>query len=227
MRTASPLLDLVLFRSPAFAAALASGFLMFITISPVILLVPFYLSLILHLPAGEIGTRLIVIPAISAAMAPICGILADRMGVRTLAGIGATVAAVGLSMLVALPDAGSTWPLVAALAVIGIGQSLFLVPNNSSVYGAAPRERYGVVGATIALNRNLAQSFGQAIAGAIWTVVVRAAAGGGSELEAPVEALMTGFRTVFGIGVACAFVAFVVAVIVRPTSAVPAEGGAR
>jgi EmrB/QacA subfamily drug resistance transporter len=226
-RTASPLLDLVLFRTPAFAAALASGFLMFITISPVILLVPFYLSLILHLPAGEIGTRLIVIPAISAAMAPICGILADRMGVRTLAGIGATVAAVGLSMLVALPDAGSTWPLVAALAVIGIGQSLFLVPNNSSVYGAAPRERYGVVGATIALNRNLAQSFGQAIAGAIWTVVVRAAAGGGSELEAPVEALMTGFRTVFGIGVACAFVAFVVAVIVRPTSAVPAEGGAR
>jgi MFS family permease len=149
-------------------------------------------------------------------MAPICGILADRMGVRTLAGVGATVAAVGLSMLVALPVSGSTWPLVAALAVIGVGQSLFLVPNNSSVYGAAPRERYGVVGATIALNRNLAQSFGQAIAGATWTAVVRAAADGGSEFEAPVEALMTGFRTVFGIGVACAVVAFIVATIVRP-----------
>ena len=232
VRTASPLLDLVLFRTPAFAAALASAFLMFITISPVILMVPFYLSLVLHLPAGEIGTRLIVIPAISAAMAPICGVLADRMGVRTLAGIGATVAAVGLSMLVALPVSGSTWPLVAALAVIGVGQSLFLVPNNSSVYGAAPRERYGVVGATIALNRNMAQSLGQAIAGATWTVVVRAASGGGSELDAPVEALMVGFRTVFGTGVACAVVAFIVAVIVRPapiasTPAAPAVGGAR
>jgi hypothetical protein len=62
----------------------------------------------------------------------------------------------------------------------------------------------------------LAQSFGQAIAGATWTAVVRAAADGGSEFEAPVEALMTGFRTVFGIGVACAVVAFIVATIVRP-----------
>ena len=217
-RAIAPLVDLALFRTPAFVAALGSGFMLFLTISPVILLVPFYLSLVLHLPPGEIGARLIVIPAISAAMAPVCGILADRFGVRTLAGIGATTVAAGLAGLVALPDAGSTLPLVGAMALIGVGQSLFLVPNNNSIYGAAPRERYGVVGATIALNRNLAQAFGQALAGALWTVIVRAAAGGGSELDAPVAALMTGFRTVFAVGVACAVVAFIVAVVVRPSA---------
>ncbi|GDX69032.1 hypothetical protein LBMAG38_01230 [Chloroflexota bacterium] len=104
--------------------------------------------------------------------------------------------------------------------MIGIGQSLFLVPNNSAIYESAPRERYGLVGGMVALNRNLAQSFGQATAGALWTGVVLANAPAGiSELEAPSFALMLGFQTVFAVSVVCAAAAFVVAVIVRPPRA--------
>lgn len=216
-RVAFPLIDLVLFQSKGFVAALASAFLLFITLAPVGLLVPFYLALVLHLPASQIGARLIVLPATSAAIAPISGYLSDRIGVRTLAGIGATTTALGLLSLVFLPDAGTTTPLIISLLVIGIGQSLFLVPNNSAIYESALRERYGLVGGMVALNRNIAQSFGQATGGALWTVVVRANAPAGvSELEAPSAALMLGFQTVFAVSVVCAAVAFIVAVIVRP-----------
>ena len=219
-RVAHPLIDQVLFKSKGFVAALASAFLLFITLAPVGLLVPFYLALVLHLPASQIGARLIVIPATSAAIAPISGYLSDRIGVRTLAGIGATTTALGLLSLVFLPDAGTTTPLLISLLVIGIGQSLFLVPNNSAIYESAPRERYGLVGGMVALNRNLAQSFGQATAGALWTGVVLANAPAGiSELEAPSSALMLGFQTVFAVSVVCAAAAFVVAVIVRPPRA--------
>ena len=220
-RVPQPTIDLSLFRNRGFSAAALSAFLSFLAISPVTLLMPFYYQLVLGLPADETGLLLVAIPATVALLAPLSGSLSDQFGSRIIASAGMAIEALGLFLLVFLPASGSPLSAALRLVVVGVGLAFFQSPNSSALFGSVPRSRLGLVGGFQALTRNLGQSLGQVVSGAVWTILVLAAAvDAPSAVQAPAEAMMTGFRAVFAGSAALGLVAMVTSAVGRPREGV-------
>jgi hypothetical protein len=136
------------------------------------------------------------------------------------------IEAVGLASLVFLPTQGPAVLAALRLVIVGVGIALFQSPNSSALFGSVPPARLGVVGGFQALTRNLGQSLGQAIAGAVWSaVVVGVAVGAGGEVlaggavAAPPEAMMAGFRIVFGASTVLTLIGALVSLLGRPRRA--------
>jgi hypothetical protein len=134
------------------------------------------------------------------------------------------VEALGLATLVFLPARGSPLWAAARLAIVGVGLAFFQSPNSSALFGSVPRSQLGTVGGFQALTRNLGQSLGQVIAGATWSIVVLAAAGGASRtaVEAPPAAMIAGFRLVFAWSAGLGVAAMLTSLVGRPRAARPA-----
>ncbi len=236
VRVPQPTVDLNLFRNRGFAAATLSAFLAFLAIAPVVLLMPFYYQLVLDVPVDQSGLLLIAIPATTVFLAPISGMLSDRLGSRLLASAGLLLEAVGLASLIVLPLDGPAGLVALRLVLVGVGMALFQSPNSSAMFGSVPPSRLGVVGGFQALTRNLGQSLGQAIAGVVWSAVVLAASAGmgtpdpeGGAIGAPPEAMLVGFSTVFAVSTVLVLIAASVSLLGRPRSPAPAAvaAGAR
>ena len=98
LRSSSPLIDLKLFRNPGFGLANVLNVLSSATMFAVWLLVPFYLVEVLGFGAIASGAILTVTPACTAAVAPLAGRLADRLGTASVSSAGLGVEAVGLAV---------------------------------------------------------------------------------------------------------------------------------
>ena len=205
-RAAQPMVDLALFRNRAFAGAALSCWLNFMAVAPTVLLMPFYGAFVLGLRADEVGLMLVAAPAVAIVLAPVGGMLGDRFGARPVAALGQAITAAGLASLLILPERPADGGTVAAavhaavsLGVVGAGSALFTAPNSAALFDASPAARMGLVGGLWALTRNLGSAIGQAAAGALWSIVAVAAAGGAALIatQAPPEALLAGFRAAF------------------------------
>lgn len=173
LRAASPLLDAVLFRHRIFLTALISLILFYLAIFSVNVLMPFYLENLCHFPSGQVGLLLTPIPLSLALIAPFTGRLSDRIGSRYLTALGFTVICSGLLFLCQLGTHSSLWEIEWRLAVIGIGQAIFISPNNGTLLKSSPRAKLGLASGALATSRTIGQSVSIALAGAIF-----AAAGG-------------------------------------------------
>jgi len=191
-QSAHPLLDLGLFRQPAFAAGIASGLLSYLVMFGALFVVPFFLENARRVGAGLAGVELTVMPFALGLTAPVAGRLADRLGARplTVGGMALTAGALG-AMAVAHDH---TWLVVVELAVLGIGLGAFTPPNNASIMGAAPRARSGMAAGVL----NMTRGFGTAVGLAATAAVFGAAAGTGQASPA---------RTTTGFALACLFLA--------------------
>jgi EmrB/QacA subfamily drug resistance transporter len=167
-RSSAPILDLELFRSATFRAALATLVLSFLALFGVAFLTPFYLEELRHLSTEESGLMMLAYPSMIAIFAPFTGALSDRIGTRLLAPLGMGMAALALGLL---GGVGAETPLgwvVVFLGMGGLAQALFQPANNSALLGAAPRERQGLAGGLLATGRVLGQSLGIALSGAVF-----------------------------------------------------------
>jgi len=169
-----PLIELSLFRIRAFAAGLTSVAIAFAGLFTATFLLPFLLEQGKGYTPLEAGLLITPIPLMTAIVAPFSGALSDRIGSRLPASLGIAVMAVGLFALTTLPPAFTVADLVWRLAVVGIGQGLFMSPNSSAVLGAVPPRRVGTASGTLAEARIDGQAFGIALSGAIVAVRVPA-----------------------------------------------------
>ena len=166
-RADQPMIDLALFRIRAFSAGLASVIIAFAGLFTATFLLPFLLEQGSGFSPLEAGLLLTPIPIMTALVAPFSGSLSDRIGQRLPASIGIATMAVGLLSLTQLPTSFAIPDLVWRLALIGIGQGLFMSPNSSAVLGSVPHRRIGTASGTLAQARIDGQAFGIAISGAI------------------------------------------------------------
>ncbi len=167
LRAAEPMLDLALFRIRAFAAGNASLVVAFAGLFTATFLLPFLLEQGSGFTPLEAGLLITPIPIATAIVAPFSGSLSDRIGPRVPASLGIATMTLGMVALAGLPTEFAVPDLVWRLALVGVGQGLFMSPNSSAVLGAVPRARLGTASATLAQMRINGQALGVAASGAI------------------------------------------------------------
>ncbi len=182
-RVREPLLDLRLFRSRALSVGLTTGFLTFVSISGVILLMPFYLEGVLGYAPRQVGLLMAVIPMVLVVAAPIAGWAADRFGERPVTVAGLTSLLAGYLLVGGLSEDTTVPVYLLSFLPVGLGMGTFQTPNNSAIMGAVKRARSGTAGGLLALMRNLGQVLGISVLASLWAArtVARADAPLGSE----------------------------------------------
>ena len=162
-----PMIDLALFRIRPFTAGLASVVVAFAGLFTATFLLPFLLQQARGFSPIEAGLLLTPVPITMALVAPFSGAASDRFGPRVLASAGMAIMVLGLLSLALLPLDFALWDLIWRLALLGLGQGLFMSPNSSAVLGSVPRPRVGTASGTLAQMRVNGQTLGIALSGAI------------------------------------------------------------
>jgi EmrB/QacA subfamily drug resistance transporter len=176
-RSASPILDLRLFRSRALTIGLASGLTTFVSISGVILLMPFYLEGVRGYSPAHVGLLMAVVPVVLVVMAPLSGAAADRFGERPVTVVGMIAIFIGYLAVGTLGTATTAVGYVLRFLPVGLGMGIFQTSNNSAIMGAVPRGSSGVGGGLLSLTRYLGQVLGTAVLASIWAARSLARAG--------------------------------------------------
>src|SRR5262249_57458715 len=97
------------------------------------------------------------------------GGLADRLGARLLTTTGMALTAAGMWLLAHLGAIPAGASLAAGLALVGVGQGLFSVPNASALLSLVPPERLGLASGLQGTTRNLGLASGVAFTPAMLT----------------------------------------------------------
>jgi EmrB/QacA subfamily drug resistance transporter len=169
---AEPMLPLRLFRVRSFTAASAVGFLMSGAIFGAAFLTVQYFQLGLGYSPLATGLRLLPWTATPMLVAPLAGVLADRIGPRPLMVAGLLMQAAGLAWVAAVASAtGIAYGrLVIPLILAGVGISLVLPTASTAVLNSAGPADIGRASGV----GNTMQRFGAAFGIAIVTVVFTA-----------------------------------------------------
>ncbi len=172
LQAPSPMLDLRLFKRRIFALGVLTGWISFLSNSPVRFLIPFFLQPVLGFSPAQMGLLLAPGALAMIIMGPLSGRLSDRYGWRIFNVGGNLVSASGLILLATVTVDAHVAMVVSAFVLSSMGMGIFNSPNSSSIFSAVEREKFGVVGALTQLMRNSANVTSIAIATAIVTATM-------------------------------------------------------
>jgi EmrB/QacA subfamily drug resistance transporter len=173
----APMMDLSLFRHRSFSLNLFTGFLSFVAIAGVVLLLPFYLQLVMGLSQRQVGLLMGVVPSVLAVLGPLSGTLADRFGTRPVSLVGLALLVLGYLSLTRLDVFSTPSQFVWYLLPVGLGMGTFQSPNNTAIMNTAPRARLGIASGMLSMTRTLGQLTGIALLGAFFAARLQAHAG--------------------------------------------------
>jgi len=172
-RTEQPMLPLWLFRNRVFSGGVVAAYLQYAATFMLTFLLPFYLQQFRGLSPAGAGAVMTAQPAVMVAVAGLAGWLSDKVGTRGPATLGMAVTAAGLWLLSRSGAATPYGLIMLFLGLVGLGSGLFTPPNNSSILGAAPRERQGIASALLAAARNVGMVSGIAFSSTLFTLLQR------------------------------------------------------
>jgi EmrB/QacA subfamily drug resistance transporter len=195
-RRREPLLELRFFRSVPFSSASVIAICAFAALGGFLFLNTLYLQEVRGLSALKAGFCTLPIAVMTLVFAPISGRLVGSRGPRIGLLVGGGGIALGSALLTGLGAHTSIPSLVPAYLIFGIGFGMVNPPiTNTAVLGMPPAQA-GVAAAVASTSRQLGQTLGVAIVGAI-------AAGGAVSVGAGfVAASHTGWWLVSGCGAA-------------------------
>jgi EmrB/QacA subfamily drug resistance transporter len=166
-RFAYPLLDLTIFRIPAFTLGNIARWFSFITMSVSNLLMPFFLQLGMGLDPLRTGILVAPTSVAMALLAPLTGWMSEKFAPERLCALGLTVNGAALIFLSFLGPGSSAIEVVFGLALMGVGMGIFQTPNNNLLMSSVPRHRLGVGSSVLSIVRSLGYSLGATLAAAI------------------------------------------------------------
>ena len=166
-RARFPLLDLTLFRIPAFTLGNTARWISFVTMSINVLLMPFFLQLGMRLDPLQAGFLVVPTPFAMALLAPLTGWMSERFIPERLCSLGLIINAVAFFFLSFLSMETTSFTVILWLSVLGFGMGLFQTPNNNLLMSSLPRQRLGVGSSFLSIVRSLGNSVGAALAATI------------------------------------------------------------
>ncbi|GAA0937784.1 MFS transporter [Actinocorallia libanotica] len=169
-----PLLDVSLFKVPAFAGSVAANALAIFAFMGLLYFFSQYLQLVRGY--GPLQAGLAELPSTIASMAVIVfvGALAARLGTGRSIGAGLAAGAVGLAGLGLAASLPSYWGLGVFLVVIGLGIGIAMTLSTDAVVTAVPKERAGAASSIAETGYELGGALGIAVLGSIQVAVYRA-----------------------------------------------------
>lgn len=166
-RAAYPLLDLSIFRIPAFSFGNGARLISFIAMSVSILLMPFFIQLAMGLDPLAAGFLVAPTPLAMALLAPLTGWMSERFLPERLCAFGMAVTGAAFIYLSFLTAGAASVQVIFGLGLLGIGMGIFQTPNNNLLMSSVPRHRLGVGSSVLSIVRSLGYSIGAALAAAI------------------------------------------------------------
>lgn len=202
-RRADPMLDLSLFRKPAFTGAAIAAFVLSSGMFAMFLYLTLYIQNSLGFKPLEAGLRFLPITLLSFAAAPISGNLTSRVQPRFLLATGLGLVGVGLLLMGGL-DAQSKWTaLLPGFLLAGVGIGITNPPLASTAIGVVDPRRSGMASGINTTFRQVGIATGIAGLGAIFQTSLQHKLPNGP----PGEALASGLPSVLGPGHKAQFLA--------------------
>ena len=172
LRAAAPMLPMRFFRSRRFALANAASFLMYFGMfGSIFLLAQFFVSIQGYSPLAA-GSRILPWTLAPMFIAPIAGVLSDRIDPRLIVGTGLALQSIALAWigLVSTPTVAYS-ELVIPFIIAGVGMALFFAPTANIVLSAVRRDEEGKASGTNNSIRELGGVFGVAVLAAVFSHV--------------------------------------------------------
>jgi EmrB/QacA subfamily drug resistance transporter len=226
-----PMLDLRLFRRPAFLGASLAAMALSASLFSMLLYITLYLQNILGYSPFQAGLRFLPLTLLVLLVAPIAGRLSERVPVRVLLGAGLGLVAAGLALMTDVAP-GSGWTaLLAGFILAGAGSGLTNPALASAAIGTVDEERAGIGSGVNNTARQVGLAVGIAVLGAVFQSRVQGAlAGHVADAAARRAAFVSGFDRILWIAAAVSFAGAVLAVVLvrqrdfhaAPAAAVPA-----
>ncbi|MEV7544440.1 DHA2 family efflux MFS transporter permease subunit [Streptomyces sp. NPDC089915] len=170
LRSADPVLPMRLFRDRGFLGINLASLLMYLGMFGSIFLLSQFLQGVAGYSPTEAGLRMLPWTGMGIVVAPVAGILADRIGGRPVVAAGLTLQALGLGWfaLVLSPDVSYAAQLP-ALVLSGIGMSLYFAPANHVLMSTvAPADQGKASGTNNAL-REVGGALGVAVLASVFS----------------------------------------------------------
>ena len=144
LRSPAPMLPMRFFQNRAFAATNAVSLAMFFgTFGSIFLLAQFFQAAQGYSPL-EAGLRTLPWTAMPIFVAPVAGLLSDRIGSRPLMAAGLALQSAGLAWLATVSEATVAYgTLVPGFVMAGTGMALTFAPAANAVLGAVRQEEAG------------------------------------------------------------------------------------
>jgi EmrB/QacA subfamily drug resistance transporter len=153
LRAPHPMLPMRFFRSRAFAASNGVSLAMYFGVFGSIFLLAQFFQVVQHLSPLEAGIRTLPWTGMPMIVAPIAGLLSDRIGSRPLMVAGLSLQAIAIGWLAAVSTATVAYSaLVIPFVLAGTGMALVFAPTANAVLNSVrPREAGQASGATNAI----------------------------------------------------------------------------
>jgi EmrB/QacA subfamily drug resistance transporter len=221
-RAPAPMLPLRFFRSRAFSATNAVSLAMYFGMFGSVFLLAQYFQVVQHYSPFQAGLRTLPWTGMPMIVAPIAGVMSDRVGSRPLMFSGLALQAVGLGWLVAVLAPGTPYSsFIGPFVLAGTGMALVFAPAANAVLSAVLASEAGQAsGATNAI-RELGGVLGVAVLASVFT----AAGGYGTP-----ALFVAGLRPAVAVGASVLAAGALAALLVpglRHRSEEPADGGAQ
>ena len=200
---ADPMIDLALFRLPAFNAALAVNFLAVFVAVGYFLFIAQYLQLVAGVTPFQAG--LLSLPE---AIAFIVGSQAaprivSRIRPAYLISGGMALGAAGLALLTQVPTENGLVPIVIASVIVSLGLAPVFGLTTELIVGSAPEERSGAASGISETGAELGGALGLALLGSIGVAIYRGNLGATLPTDLPAVAAAAARDTLGGaVGVA-------------------------
>jgi EmrB/QacA subfamily drug resistance transporter len=167
-RSRYPMLDLTLFRKPAFNGVSAVAFGLSAGMFAMFLYLTIYLQSVLGFSPLETGLRFLPLTVLSFIASPIAGTLSHRIPIRVLLGVGLGLVGVGLLLMHGV-SADSEWTaLLAGFLVAGVGIGVTNPGIGQAAIAVVPVEKSGMGSGINTTFRQVGIATGVAALGAIF-----------------------------------------------------------
>ncbi|MEU5943400.1 MFS transporter [Micromonospora sp. NPDC047548] len=172
-RLTAPLIDVTLFRRPAFSGAVTTNFIAIFAFSGLLFFFSQYLQLVRGYSPLRAGLGELPATIASIVVVGIASLAVSRYGRGRALAAGLALTSLGLALLALVAGADNYGWLALALVPVGLGVGLALTLTTDAVVSSVPSKRAGAASAISETAYELGVALGIALLGTMLTIVYR------------------------------------------------------
>jgi EmrB/QacA subfamily drug resistance transporter len=172
-RSRAPMLDVTLFRNPAFSAACAAVTLVMFALFGAVFYLSFYLQYARDYSPLEAGVRLLPVAIAMSFFAPRSATMVKRYGAKAVCAVGLLLVSVSFGGYLFVDERTPIAVVLVLLFLQGAGMANVMAPATESIMSTLPRERAGAGSAVNTTVRQVGGALGVAVLGSILSAAYR------------------------------------------------------